>query len=89
MIRYTLVEGPEHSRAPKGSPLVGYHHAVFATEEGKRLRRYLSDMGVAEIMRRQGTDAATFSIEEFDRWTVPPDMEALEARYDAEAGQGA
>ena len=89
MAVYTIVEGPNHSRAPEASPLVGYHHAVFANEDGERLTRYLSDAGFAAILRRQGEGATTFSHEELVRWTVPPDMEALEARYDAEAGQGA
>jgi hypothetical protein len=86
---YTIVQGPEHSRAPEGSPLASYHHAVFETEDGERITRYLSDKGFAEIVRRQGENRAGFTAEELERWTVPPDMEALEARYEAEAGEGA
>ena len=32
---YTIVQGPDHSRAPEGSPLASYHHAVFETEDGE------------------------------------------------------
>lgn len=89
MTSYTLVEGPHDALAPEENPLASYHHAEFSTDEGERLTRYLSDKGNAEILRRRGEGEVTFSLEELESWTVPPDMDALLARYDAEAGEGA
>ena len=89
MTSYTLVEGPHDARTPEGNPLASYHHAGFSTDQGERFTRFLSDKGNAEILRRRGEGEVTFSLEELERWTVPPDMDALLARYDAEAGEGA
>lgn len=86
---FTLVDGPAHVRAPEDSPLPGWYEAVFATVDGRRIRRYLSDAGRAKVLVRRGEGLIDFTAEEFDLWTAPPDAEAIESRYDAEAGQGA
>jgi len=89
MATYTLVEGPQDARAPEETPLASYHRAVFSTDDGDLVTRFLSDKGQAEILRRRGEGERTFTLEELERWTVPPDMDELLARYDAEAGEGA
>ena len=86
---FRLVTGPEHVLAPESSALAGYYRAVFSSDTGETLERYLTNAGHAEILRRRGTGDPTMSSEEFLQWTVAPDIVALEARYEAEAGQGA
>jgi len=86
---YVLDEGPEHVLAPEGSALPGYYRATFATSSGERLERFLSDAGYGAVLRRRSEGTTTFTAEEFEDWTVAPDLAAIEARYDAEAGQGA
>jgi len=86
---FRLLAGPEHVLAPERSALAGYYRAVFSSDDGETLERYLTDAGHAEILRRQGAGDLTLSSEEFRQWTVAPDMVALESRYHAEAGQGA
>ncbi|HEX6131292.1 MAG TPA: hypothetical protein VF044_06145 [Actinomycetota bacterium] len=86
---FTLVAGPRHEVAPDRSPLAGFYVATFAASDGSRVSRFLSDMGYAEVIRRKGEGRTAFSAEELERWTTPPSLEAIESRYDAEAGQGA
>lgn len=86
---FTLVDGPAHVPAPDDSPLAGWYEAVFATVDGQQIRRYLSDTGRAKVLTRRGEGLIDFTAEEFDLWTAPPDADAIESRYDAEAGQGA
>jgi hypothetical protein len=87
--RFEPVEGPEHVSAPEGTALPGYYRAVFVSDSGETLERYLTDGGRAEVLRRKGDSDPTLSSEELQEWTVVPDLAALEARYRAEAGQGA
>ena len=86
---FRLASGPEHVIAPERSALTGYYRATFSSDAGETLERFLTDAGHAEILRRRGAGDLTLSPEEFRRWTVAPDMVALETRYQAEAGQGA
>lgn len=86
--RYTLVDGPHHEIAPEGTLLTGYYRAVFERGDGERIERFLTDAGRAEVLRRRGEDDPTFDGEEFEDWTVVPDVTALLARYTAEAGVG-
>jgi hypothetical protein len=86
---FTLVEGPDHVRAPEESPLPAWYEAVFVTGDGRRVTRFLSDMGRAQVLARRGEGQTRFTPEEFDRWTTPAEVEAITSRYDAEAGQGA
>jgi hypothetical protein len=88
--RYTLVDGPNHVLAPADWPVPGYYRAVFATEaDDAPIERFLTDAGYGAVLRRTGQGSDAFSAEEFEDWTVAPDVMALQARYDAEAGQGA
>ena len=87
--RFRLITGPEHLLAPERSALTGYYRVVFSSDAGETLERYLTDAGRAEILRRRGDGDPTLSSKEYRQWTVVPNMVALEARYHAEAGQGA
>jgi hypothetical protein len=87
MGRFTLIEGPEHVLASGETRLPGYR-ATFVTYDGEHLERFLTDAGYADLLRRRGSGDPTLTAEEFDEWTVEPDVTALEARYDAEAGLG-
>jgi hypothetical protein len=86
---YMLEEGPEHVLAPEGSALPGFYRATFTTPAGERVERFLSDGGYGAVLRRRSEGNTTFTAAEFEDWTVAPDLDAIEARYDAEAGQGA
>ena len=88
--RYTIVDGPEHVRAPKDWPIPGYYRAAFTPPDGDvRIERFLTDAGYGAVLRRTGEGGDVLSAEEFEDWTVAPDADALLARYEAEAGQGA
>jgi hypothetical protein len=85
---FTLEGEPQALRAPNTTLLAAVHEARFTDATGASIRRFLTDKGRAEVLRRAG-DGGTFTREEFERWTVEPDLEELERRYDAEAGEGA
>jgi hypothetical protein len=87
--RYRLVDGPDHVRAPDEAPFPGYYRAAFGRENGERIDRFLTDAGYGAVLRRRGDDDPTLSADELEEWSVVPDLTALEARYNAEAGQGA
>lgn len=87
--RFRVVEGPEHVLASDETVLPGYYRALFVSDAGDRLERFMTDGGYGAVLRRNGDPDPTMSREEFRAWTVSPDLDALEARYHAEAGQGA
>ena len=87
--RFELVEGPEHVLASDDAALPGYYRAVFVSDAGDRLERFLTDSGYGAVLRRREDPDPMMSLEEFRDWTVSPNLVALEARYHAEAGQGA
>jgi hypothetical protein len=89
MTIYTLGQEPRYVRDRGQSPLSGFYRAEFTTSRGDRLVRYLTDKGRAEVLRRMEAGQREFSEEELQRWTVEPDLELLEARTVAEAGEGA
>jgi hypothetical protein len=90
MTAYMLLEGPSHVRHDGSSLLSGFYRAEFVrTPGGQRVTRYLTDKGRATMLRRVDGGQHEFSEEELGEMTVPPDMDLLEARYDAEAGEGA
>jgi hypothetical protein len=86
---YTLDEGPNYVRDQGPSLLTGFYSAEFVTDEGKRLTRYLTDKGRAEVLRRSEAGQRQFSQEELDELTVDPEFQAVETRFVAEAGEGA
>ena len=69
--------------------LPGYYRAVFVSDAGDRLERFLTNGGYGAVLRRRGDADPTMSREEFRTWTVSPNLGALEALFHAEAGQGA
>lgn len=90
MTAYVLMEGPSHARHDGSSLLSGFYRAEFVrTPDGQRLTRYLTDKGRAKMLHRVDRGQHEFSEEELEEMTVAPDIEVLEARYDAEAGEGA
>jgi hypothetical protein len=86
---YRLVDGPTHLMDEASDPLPGHYEAVFSTDRGERLYRYLTDKGRAEVLRSLDRGQREFSRQEFLDLTVEPEMDALTARMDREAGEGA
>jgi hypothetical protein len=90
MTAYVLLEGPSHERHHGSSLLSGFYRAEFArTPDGQRVTRFLTDRGRATMLHRVDRGQHEFSEEELEQMTVAPDIHVLEARYDAEAGEGA
>jgi membrane-associated phospholipid phosphatase len=86
---YFLLSGPSHVRAATQSPLSGYYRAEFADSvRGRRLSRYLTERGRAEMLDRIDHGQREFSEDEVADMTVEADLGELEARYEAEAGEG-
>jgi hypothetical protein len=85
---YRLQEGPSHATLEGASLLSGYYTAVFATDDGARTTRYLTDKGRASMLDRLDGGQRRFSQEEIEEMTVEADLGSLEARFDAEAGEG-
>lgn len=88
MTTYSLQEGPTHVTHEGPSLLSGYYTVVLTTDDGARITRYLTDRGRASMLDRVDAGQRRFSQEELDQMTVEPDLETLEARFDAEAGEG-
>jgi hypothetical protein len=88
MTTYTLQDGPTHVTLQGPSLLSGYYSVAFTTDDGARMTRYLTDKGRATMLERIDADQRQFSEEELEEMTVEPDLKALEARFDAEAGEG-
>jgi hypothetical protein len=85
---YRLVDGPTHL-IDESAPVPGHYEAVFSTDRGERVHRYLTDKGRAAILRSIDKGRREFSREEYLELTVEPEMDALTARMDREAGEGA
>ena len=83
-----LVDGPQHVRDAAGAELPGHYHAWFTDPAGERFERYLTDTGRATILDRLDRGMTSFTAFELEEWTVAPHIDALLARYDAEAGEG-
>lgn len=83
-----LIDGPQHVRDAVGAELPGHYHAWFTDLEGERFERYMTDTGRASILDRLDRDERSFTAFELEEWTVAPHIDALLARYDAEAGEG-
>jgi hypothetical protein len=89
MRTFTISEGPTHVVHEGPGPLSGFYRVELVDERGKRLLRYLTDKGRAELLRRVDEGELEFSEPEIEELTVVPDLSALEARTDKEAGEGA
>jgi hypothetical protein len=86
---YILEDGPRYVRDNGPSLLTGFYEARFISDQGNRITRYLTDKGRAETLRRLDAGQRDFSDEELRELTVEPRLDALEARTEAEAGEGA
>ena len=88
MTTYRLDDAPSHRVDPDGERLSGHYEAVFVTDDGERLRRFLTDKGRAAILRRMDGGQREFSGDEFSEFTVEPEMDALLAQTEHESGEG-
>jgi hypothetical protein len=57
--------------------------------DGRRLRRYLTDKGRAEVLRLLDAGRGALTEEQLTDLTVEPDLDVLLERMDREAGEGA
>ena len=89
MTTYRLDEAPSHRVDAAGERLSGHYEAVFVTDDGERLTRFLTDKGRAAILQRMDEGQSEFSGDELREFTVEPDMEVLLARTEHESGEGA
>jgi hypothetical protein len=85
---YRLEEGPTHVVDEASDPLPGHYEVVFSTDGG-RVRRFLTDKGRAAILGSIDEGQRDYSEDEIRELTVEPEMGALTARMDREAGEGA
>ena len=89
MTSFDLLSGPRHVRESTPTRMTGYYSAEFAdSRDGSRRLRFLTERGRAELLDRMDGGQRAFSAQELDEMTVRADFEALEARYQAEAGVG-
>ena len=86
---FSMEGPPTHVVDEESGPLPGHYEAVFTTEGGKRMRRYLTDKGRAAVLRRLDDGQHEFSEDELRDFTEEPDVEALVARMEHESGEGA
>ena len=89
MTTYRLDDAPSHRADGDDERLSGHYEAVFVTDDGERLTRFLTDKGRAAILRRMDEGQREFSGEDLRAFTVEPDMNVLVARTEHEAGEGA
>jgi dihydrofolate reductase len=85
--RYVLLEGPDHV-IDESAPIKLRYHAWFTGPDGAAHERYLTDGGRAALLDAIDHGKREFSAGELHAISVPPDMDALVARYDQEAGVG-
>ena len=85
---FRLPAEPSHVLDPPGSPLSGHYEAVFLTDAGDEVRRFLTDKGRTAILRMLADGTDRFDADALSEHTVEPDLEELLARMDAESGEG-
>lgn len=88
MVTFRLGE-PFHVRNAEGAPIPGHYELDLEVDDGRTLRRFVTDKGRAEILRRLDEGLHDITQDEFDDLTVEPDMDALLERMGWEAGEGA
>jgi hypothetical protein len=86
---YRIEDEPTFVQDEGDDPLPGHYEAVFVSEDGEPIRRYLTDKGRAEILRAMERGPAELSEEELEEHTVEPALDVLLERMDREAGEGA
>ena len=82
---------PARPCAKRGAraPIPGHTSSTVEVDDGRTLRRFATDKGRAEILRRLDEGLDDVTQDEFDDLTVLPDMDALLERMGREAGEGA
>ena len=88
MVTLRLAE-PFHVRNAEGAPIPGHYELDVEVDDGRTLRRFATDKGRAEILRRLDEGLYDITQDELDDLTVVPDMDALLERMGREAGDGA
>jgi len=88
MVTFRLTQ-PVHVRNVEHAPIPGHYELDVEADDGRTLRRFATDKGRAEILRRLDKGLHDITQDEFDDLTVLPDMDALLERMDREAGEGA
>jgi hypothetical protein len=80
---------PVHVRNTEHAPIPGHYELDVEAGDGRTLRRFATDKGRAEILRRLDDGLPDITQDELDELTVVPDMDALVERMGHEAGDGA
>jgi fructose-bisphosphate aldolase class 1 len=88
MATYRLNQ-PFHVRNSDEAPVPGHYELDVEVHGGRTLRRFVTDKGRAEILRRLDEGLDDITQDELDDLTVAPNMDALLERMDREAGEGA
>jgi hypothetical protein len=71
------------------APIQGHYEIEVIAPDGESRRRFLTDKGRAEVLRLIDEGRREVSEEELEELTTEPDLGALLARMDREAGEGA
>ena len=82
------VTEPVHIRRDDGAPIPGHYEMEVVSRDGRRLRRFLTDKGRAQVLRLLDAGQQELSQEEIADLTVEPDLDVLLQRMDREAGEG-
>ena len=80
---------PVHVRNAEHAPIPGHYELDIEVNDGPTLRRFVTDKGRAEILRRLDEGLPDITQDELDDLTVEPDMDVLLERMGREAGDGA
>jgi hypothetical protein len=86
---YRIDGEPTFVRDPDDGPLPGHYEAGFTSSDGRRIRRYLTDRGRAELLRTLEEGDRALTQDEFDDLTVDANLDALVERTEIEGGVGA
>jgi hypothetical protein len=86
---YHLPVEPAHVLDGEDAPLPGHYEARFVTDDGREVRRYLTDKGRTAVLRVLASGTDRFAEEDLEAMTVEPDLDALVERMAAESGEGA
>ena len=89
MATYGIAGAPAFVEDGPDAPLPGHYEAEFSTDDGRTLRRFLTDRGRAELLRTLDEGDGALTQEEFDDLTVEPSLDALARRTEMEGGVGA
>ena len=89
MTTYRLDEKPVYILDESDGPLPGHYEVEVSTDDGDRVRRFLTDRGRAVLLRLMDAGRQEISSTELREFTVEPDIDALVARMEHESGEGA